>query len=33
MFLPVYKLFVALFTYLLILEALKKLGLVQSKSK
>ncbi len=31
LFLPFYQLFVALFVYYLILEALKKLGLIKSK--
>ena len=31
MFLPLWRLFVALFTYYLFLEALKKFGLVKSK--
>lgn len=31
MFLPFYKLFTAMFTYYLILEGLKKTGLIKSK--
>ncbi len=31
LFLPFYQLFVALFVYYLVLEALKKLGLIKSK--
>ncbi len=31
MFLPLWKLFIALFVYHLILEAMKRLGLIKSK--
>ena len=31
MFLPFYKFFVALFTYYLMIEGLKKIGLIKSK--
>ncbi len=31
MFLPFYKLFVALFTYYLLIEGLQKIGLIKSK--